>query len=142
MGVMSRDMMSSKFKFSLLPRMPLWQSERHCANITYVMPVAAGAGRSNAQDIEPLQSPCTRESCSVASSAFLSYPLSSEMSADDANEASLSSPNEVDLASHNDNLRESREELWYLKEVSFRPSPDAQPRTLKIITQNYNGSVQ
>lgn len=63
------------------------------------------------------------------------------MASDDAHTSPLPL-NETDLASHHDNLRESREELWYLKEVSFRLSPDAQPRTLKIITQNYNGSVQ
>ena len=39
----------------------------------------------------------------------------------------------------NDELRASLEETWYLKEISFRPNPDAAPKKFKIITQNYNG---
>ena len=36
-------------------------------------------------------------------------------------------------------IRESVEEVWYLKEVSFRPTPESEPRKCKIITQNMNG---
>ena len=38
-------------------------------------------------------------------------------------------------------LQASMEEIWYLKEISFRPVPEAAPRLYKIVTQNYNGSV-
>lgn len=37
-------------------------------------------------------------------------------------------------------LRESLDELWYLKDIIFKPDDvESAPRTLKIITQNYNG---
>ena len=72
----------------------------------------------------------------------LTYPWLSSMASEDTQDPPLPAPNEADLASHHDNLRESREELWYLKEVSFRSSPDTESRSLKVITQNYNGSVQ
>lgn len=40
-------------------------------------------------------------------------------------------------------LRESLDELWYLKDIIFKPDDvESAPRTLKIITQNYNGSVR
>ncbi|KAH9838654.1 uncharacterized protein C8Q71DRAFT_752338 [Rhodofomes roseus] len=63
------------------------------------------------------------------------------MALDDADNTLASGNHGGDFVSHQsqDNLRESMEELWYLKEISFRPSPDTEPRTLKIITQNYNG---
>lgn len=38
-------------------------------------------------------------------------------------------------------LKASLEEVWYLKDISFRPEPNAPPKRLKIITQNFNGSV-
>ncbi len=31
------------------------------------------------------------------------------------------------------------EEVWYLKDITFRPDPAAPPKRYKIITQNYNG---
>ncbi|KAI9001490.1 hypothetical protein BD414DRAFT_474815 [Trametes punicea] len=39
----------------------------------------------------------------------------------------------------NDSVQTSLEEVWYLKEISFKPDPSAAPRRYKIITQNYNG---
>ncbi|KAH9918906.1 uncharacterized protein BXZ73DRAFT_52668 [Epithele typhae] len=39
----------------------------------------------------------------------------------------------------NEVIQESIEEIWYLKEISFRPTPTAEPRKYKIITQNFNG---
>ncbi|CDO75104.1 hypothetical protein BN946_scf185010.g29 [Trametes cinnabarina] len=44
-------------------------------------------------------------------------------------------------AAPNDGLQASLEEIWYLKEISFKPHPNGPPRRYKIITQNYNGSV-
>ncbi|KIP11011.1 hypothetical protein PHLGIDRAFT_125140 [Phlebiopsis gigantea 11061_1 CR5-6] len=38
-----------------------------------------------------------------------------------------------------DNDHASLEEVWYLKEILFRPGPEVPPRRFKIITQNYNG---
>ncbi|EJF59158.1 hypothetical protein DICSQDRAFT_89628 [Dichomitus squalens LYAD-421 SS1] len=40
---------------------------------------------------------------------------------------------------HDENIQASIEEIWYLKEISFRPVPEAAPRMYKIITQNFNG---
>ena len=42
---------------------------------------------------------------------------------------------------NDENIQASIEEIWYLKEISFRPVPEAAPRMYKIITQNFNGSV-
>ncbi|KAH9847811.1 hypothetical protein C2E23DRAFT_740799 [Lenzites betulinus] len=39
----------------------------------------------------------------------------------------------------NESIQESLEEIWYLKEISFKPDADVPPRRYKIITQNYNG---
>ena len=47
---------------------------------------------------------------------------------------------EAEARSH-ENLQASLEEIWYLKEISFRPVPEAAPRLYKILTQNFNGSV-
>ncbi|KAI0833858.1 hypothetical protein BC628DRAFT_1345803 [Trametes gibbosa] len=41
--------------------------------------------------------------------------------------------------SSNSSVQISLEEIWYLKEVSFRQDIDSPPRRYKIITQNYNG---
>ena len=38
-----------------------------------------------------------------------------------------------------EHIREAIEEGWYLKEISFRPTPTSEPRKYKIITQNLNG---
>lgn len=38
-----------------------------------------------------------------------------------------------------DNVKESIEEIWYLKEISFKPDADGPPGRYKIITQNFNG---
>lgn len=38
-----------------------------------------------------------------------------------------------------DNVKESIEEIWYLKEISYKPDVDGPPRRYKIITQNFNG---
>lgn len=41
-------------------------------------------------------------------------------------------------------IQNSVEEVWYLKEITFKyppTSPDAVPKRVKIITQNFNGSV-
>lgn len=32
-------------------------------------------------------------------------------------------------------------EVWYLKEISFQPEPEAPTRRVKIVTQNFNGLV-
>ncbi len=37
------------------------------------------------------------------------------------------------------NFQSSIEEVWYLKEITFRPNPHTPPRRFKIITQNFNG---
>ena len=42
----------------------------------------------------------------------------------------------------NDDIQTSLEEVWYLKEVSFKPVADEPPRRYKVITQNFNGSVR
>lgn len=42
-------------------------------------------------------------------------------------------------------IQNSIEEQWYLKEITFKHppnSPDAVPKRVKIVTQNFNGSVQ
>ena len=44
-----------------------------------------------------------------------------------------------DAAAQRDDIRASLEELWYLKEISFRPDPAGPPKKFKVITQNYNG---
>ncbi|CCM06605.1 uncharacterized protein FIBRA_08884 [Fibroporia radiculosa] len=36
-------------------------------------------------------------------------------------------------------LQESLEEVWYLKEINFQPTADSPSRTVKIVTQNFNG---
>ncbi|KAF7789771.1 hypothetical protein EIP86_000717 [Pleurotus ostreatoroseus] len=36
-------------------------------------------------------------------------------------------------------VRASMEEVWYLKDISFRPDPAGPPKRFKIITQNFNG---
>ena len=36
-------------------------------------------------------------------------------------------------------VRASMEEVWYLKDISFRPDPAGPPKLFKIITQNFNG---
>lgn len=38
-----------------------------------------------------------------------------------------------------DDMQTSVEEVWYLKEIMFKPEPDSPPKRLKIITQNFNG---
>ncbi|KAI0763313.1 hypothetical protein BD413DRAFT_484478 [Trametes elegans] len=38
-----------------------------------------------------------------------------------------------------ENIQTSLEEVWYLKEISFKPDPEGPPRRYKIITQNFNG---
>ncbi len=48
-------------------------------------------------------------------------------------------PQPEEEARSRDNLQASIEEIWYLKEISFRPVPEAAPRLYKIITQNFNG---
>ena len=47
----------------------------------------------------------------------------------------------VDPSDTNESIRESIEEIWYLKEISFRPTPESESRPYKIITQNQNGQV-
>ncbi|KAI0667950.1 hypothetical protein C8Q78DRAFT_1071657 [Trametes maxima] len=39
----------------------------------------------------------------------------------------------------NGEMHASLEEVWYLKEISFKPTTDGPPRRYKVITQNYNG---
>ena len=36
-------------------------------------------------------------------------------------------------------VQASVEEVWYLKEIVFKPKPDSPPKRFKIITQNFNG---
>ena len=38
-----------------------------------------------------------------------------------------------------DEAQQSLEEVWYLKDIEFRPDPAAQPKRFKIVTQNFNG---
>lgn len=47
----------------------------------------------------------------------------------------------ADAPSEQTSVQESLEELWYLKDITFRPEPDSPPKPFKIITQNLNGSV-
>ena len=56
-------------------------------------------------------------------------------------EARRTTPRPEEAARSDENLQASIEEIWYLKEISFRPVPEAAPRMYKIVTQNYNGSV-
>ena len=44
-------------------------------------------------------------------------------------------------ASH-ESIQSSLEEVWYLKEISFKADKDAPFRRYKIITQNFNGLVK
>ncbi|KAI0750138.1 hypothetical protein C8Q80DRAFT_1100614 [Daedaleopsis nitida] len=46
---------------------------------------------------------------------------------------------QIQTAQSNENLQSSIEEIWYLKEISYRPDPESSPRRYKIITQNFNG---
>ncbi|KAI0363849.1 hypothetical protein BV20DRAFT_82199 [Pilatotrama ljubarskyi] len=48
-------------------------------------------------------------------------------------------PANVEQPSSNDSVQTSLEEVWYLKEISFKSDVDGPPRRYKIITQNYNG---
>ncbi|EKM57873.1 uncharacterized protein PHACADRAFT_116301 [Phanerochaete carnosa HHB-10118-sp] len=41
--------------------------------------------------------------------------------------------------SETNGTQQSIEEVWYLKEIHFKPDPDAPPRRFKIVTQNFNG---
>nr|VWP01098.1 Lipase_3 domain-containing protein [Ganoderma boninense] len=50
-------------------------------------------------------------------------------------------PRPEEEARSHENLQASIEEIWYLKEISFRPVPEAAPRMYKIITQNFNGAA-
>ncbi|KAI0956425.1 hypothetical protein AcV7_006835 [Taiwanofungus camphoratus] len=45
----------------------------------------------------------------------------------------------ADAPSEQTSVQESLEELWYLKDITFRPEPDSPPKPFKIITQNLNG---
>ncbi|KAM5544808.1 hypothetical protein V8D89_001706 [Ganoderma adspersum] len=54
-------------------------------------------------------------------------------------EARRTAPRPEEEARSDENLQASIEEIWYLKEISFRPVPEAAPRMYKIVTQNYNG---
>ncbi|KAI0636296.1 hypothetical protein C8Q77DRAFT_1102878 [Trametes polyzona] len=47
-------------------------------------------------------------------------------------------PSSAEHASR-EGVQTSLEEVWYLKEISFKPDPNGPPRRYKIITQNYNG---
>ena len=42
---------------------------------------------------------------------------------------------------HESNLKESIEEEWFLKEITFKSEPDAPSKRVKVVTQNFNGSV-
>jgi hypothetical protein len=46
---------------------------------------------------------------------------------------------EHDSHQETDEAQRSLEEVWYLKDITFRPEPDAQPKRFKIVTQNFNG---
>ena len=67
------------------------------------------------------------------------------MSADDAQLASATTdahgPQETEQIQHayDDSLQTSVAEVWYLKEMTFRPGPELPPKRYKIITQNFNG---
>ncbi|THH01689.1 hypothetical protein EW026_g1054 [Hermanssonia centrifuga] len=39
----------------------------------------------------------------------------------------------------NASVQASLKEVWYLKEISFRSTPDSAPRRFRVITQNFNG---
>ncbi|KAI0069801.1 DUF544-domain-containing protein [Panus rudis PR-1116 ss-1] len=39
----------------------------------------------------------------------------------------------------NASVQTSLEEVWYLKDITFKPDSDAEPKQLKIVTQNFNG---
>ncbi len=45
----------------------------------------------------------------------------------------------ADEARSNENFQSSIEEVWYLKEISFRHVAGSTPKRYKIITQNFNG---
>ena len=45
----------------------------------------------------------------------------------------------TDTTQQDQDIRASLEEVWYLKEISFRPDPAGPQKKFKIITQNYNG---
>ena len=62
--------------------------------------------------------------------------------ASEIEESRRTTPRPEDAARSDENLQASIEEIWYLKEISFRPVPEAAPRMYKIVTQNYNGSVR
>ncbi|OBZ72147.1 Protein FAM63A [Grifola frondosa] len=38
-----------------------------------------------------------------------------------------------------DHVQTPVEEVWYLKDIYFRPEPDTPPKHFKIVTQNFNG---
>lgn len=38
-------------------------------------------------------------------------------------------------------IKQSVEEVWYLKEIFFKRKGDEEPRRVKVVTQNFNGSV-
>ncbi|EMD33380.1 hypothetical protein CERSUDRAFT_117993 [Gelatoporia subvermispora B] len=40
---------------------------------------------------------------------------------------------------HEHSVETSMHEVWYLKEISFQPEPEAPTRRVKIVTQNFNG---
>lgn len=47
-------------------------------------------------------------------------------------------PREEQRGEHNAQAS-MEEEVWYLKDITFRPDPAAPPKRFKIITQNFNG---
>lgn len=38
-------------------------------------------------------------------------------------------------------IKQSVEEVWYLKEIFFKRKEDEETRRVKVVTQNFNGSV-
>ncbi|PIL32413.1 hypothetical protein GSI_05659 [Ganoderma sinense ZZ0214-1] len=68
-----------------------------------------------------------------------STPQPSVSSGPEIEEERRTPPQPEEEARSHENLQASMEEIWYLKEISFRPIPEAAPRMYKIITQNYNG---
>ncbi|KAJ2968614.1 hypothetical protein NUW54_g13165 [Trametes sanguinea] len=66
--------------------------------------------------------------------------MSQEETAQRTAEVAASHPTQC-VASPN-SVQTSLEEVWYLKEIQFKPDPNGPPRRYKIITQNFNGYVR
>ncbi|KAI0791194.1 hypothetical protein C8Q75DRAFT_715687 [Abortiporus biennis] len=54
-------------------------------------------------------------------------------------ESNTHSHSNTETNTEDTSLRASIQDVWYLKKIRFRPTPNSPPKEMKIITQNFNG---